>query len=88
LICGAAHDLPGAQSTAKQAAGAARRCIGRPSAGPARAFNVPPVDVELEPEQPDEVARAVQELLAEGRPAPDPWWEAGIDDATGGLTGT
>jgi hypothetical protein len=45
------------------------------------------VDVELEPEQPHEVARAVQELLAEGRPAPDPWWQAGIEDATV-LTGT
>jgi hypothetical protein len=39
------------------------------------------VDFELEPEQPEEVARAVAELLAEGRPAPDPWWQAGIQDA-------
>jgi hypothetical protein len=35
----------------------------------------------LEPEQPDEVAVAVRDLLAE-RPRPvDPWWEAGIRDA-------
>jgi hypothetical protein len=36
------------------------------------------VDVELEPQQPDEVARAIAELLAP-EPEPDPWWEAGID---------
>jgi hypothetical protein len=40
------------------------------------------VDVELEPEQPDEVVRVVEELLSEGVPARDPWWEAGIEDAT------
>jgi hypothetical protein len=39
------------------------------------------VDVELEPEQPDEVARAVVELLADAARAPDPWWEAGIEDS-------
>jgi hypothetical protein len=39
------------------------------------------VDVELEPEQPEEVARAVAELLAESRSAPDPWWQAGIQEA-------
>jgi hypothetical protein len=37
------------------------------------------VDVELEPEQPDEVVRAVVELLSDGPPAPDPWWQAGIE---------
>ena len=41
-----------------------------------------PMDVELEPEQPPEVARAVAELLAaeEERP-PDPWWQAGLDES-------
>jgi hypothetical protein len=38
------------------------------------------VDVELEPDQPDEVAAAVAELLDDGR-EPDPWWQAGIDDS-------
>jgi hypothetical protein len=42
------------------------------------------VDVELEPEQPDEIARVVEALLSEGVPAPDPWWEAGIEDAIEG----
>jgi hypothetical protein len=37
------------------------------------------VEVELEPEQPDEVVRVVEELLSEGAAAPDPWWEAGIE---------
>lgn len=41
------------------------------------------VDVELEPEQPEEVSRAVEELLAERAPAPDPWWQAGIEEAIG-----
>jgi len=37
-------------------------------------------DVELEPEEPATVSRAVAELLAEDA-APDPWWQAGIDAA-------
>jgi len=39
------------------------------------------MDVELEPEQPEEVARAVAELVAADGAATDPWWQAGIDDA-------
>jgi hypothetical protein len=39
--------------------------------------------VELEPEQPEAVVRAVEELLERDEPAPDPWWQAGIDDALG-----
>ena len=39
--------------------------------------------VELEPEQPEPVARAVEELLRGEDPEPDPWWQAGIDDALG-----
>ncbi|HZT16125.1 MAG TPA: hypothetical protein VFA19_09265 [Gaiellaceae bacterium] len=44
------------------------------------------MDVELEPEQPEEVARAVAELLqtvAAPEPA-DPWWQAGLDDDLAG----
>jgi len=39
------------------------------------------VDVELDPEQPEEVARAVAELLDESAADPDPWWQAGLDQA-------
>jgi hypothetical protein len=39
------------------------------------------VEIELDPEQPEEVTRAVAELLAEAAAAPDPWWRAGLDDA-------
>ena len=38
------------------------------------------MDVELDPDQPDEIARAVSELLQQER-QPDPWWQAGIDEA-------
>jgi hypothetical protein len=38
------------------------------------------VDVELDPPQPEEVARAVEEALARPQPAPDPWWQAGIEE--------
>lgn len=38
------------------------------------------MDVELEPAQPEAVVRAVAELLRHGAPAPDPWWQAGLDD--------
>ena len=41
------------------------------------------VDVELEPEQPEPVVRAVAELLRADEPEPDPWWQAGIDAALG-----
>jgi len=40
--------------------------------------------VELEPEQPPEVARVVGELLADVQPMPDPWWQFGIDEALDG----
>ena len=43
------------------------------------------VDVELEPEQPEEVARAVAELLVAAEPAADPWWQAGLDDSPAGA---
>jgi hypothetical protein len=39
------------------------------------------VDVELEPGQPPEVAKAVSDLLVEPNSAPDPWWHAGLVEA-------
>ena len=39
------------------------------------------VDVDLTPEQPPEVERAVSEALDLTPPGPDPWWEAGNRDA-------
>jgi hypothetical protein len=41
------------------------------------------MDLELQPPQPDEVMRAVEQLLAEPEPTPDAWWQAGIDEALG-----
>ena len=38
------------------------------------------VDVEIDPPQPDEVTRAIAELLDEAVPAVDPWWRAGVDE--------
>jgi hypothetical protein len=37
--------------------------------------------LELDPAQPPAVERVVGELLAGGRREPDPWWQAGIDEA-------
>jgi hypothetical protein len=40
------------------------------------------VDVELTPPQPAEVEAAIAAALAAGGPAaPDPWWQAGVDEA-------
>jgi hypothetical protein len=41
------------------------------------------VEVELDPEQSDEIVRAVVQLLAEAEPErpADPWWQAGQKDA-------
>lgn len=39
------------------------------------------MDVELDPEQPRAVVIAVSEALAAEPVAPDPWWQAGIDEA-------
>jgi hypothetical protein len=42
-------------------------------------------DLVLDPEQPDEVAAAVEKLVAE-RPRPvDPWWRAGVREALEGA---
>jgi hypothetical protein len=43
-----------------------------------RVSDSPVPDVELEPAQPAEVARAIAELLRP-EPEPDPWWQSGID---------
>jgi len=44
------------------------------------------VDLELEPEQPAEVAAAVAALLGVlGAGEPDPWWQAGVDDGGDGA---
>ena len=40
-------------------------------------------EVELEPEQPGPVTRAVEELLSRGEETPDPWWQAGIEETLG-----
>lgn len=39
------------------------------------------MELELTPEQPAPVTEAVGALLATPEPAPDPWWQAGIDEA-------
>jgi len=40
------------------------------------------VDVELTPAQAPEIAAAIAAAVAsEGPPEPDPWWQAGIDEA-------
>ena len=38
------------------------------------------MDVELDPDQPEPVVEAVAEALAGSDRAPDPWWQAGIDE--------
>jgi hypothetical protein len=39
------------------------------------------MELELVPPQPDEVRRAVAELLVLGPRQADPWWEAGLEEA-------
>ena len=39
------------------------------------------MELELTPEQPRAVAEAVASVLGGPEPAPDPWWQAGIDEA-------
>ena len=38
------------------------------------------VTTETKPPQTEEITRAISEALAAEEPAPDPWWQAGIDD--------
>jgi len=42
-----------------------------------------PVELELTPAQPPEVEAAVADALAEGLAGPDPWWQAGLEEALG-----
>ena len=39
------------------------------------------VDLDLTPEQPPEIEQAVAAALGKAPPAPDPWWQAGNEDA-------
>ncbi len=41
------------------------------------------MDVELTPEQPDEVAAAIAAALSEPAqaPGPGPWWQAGLEES-------
>ncbi len=41
------------------------------------------IDVELSPEQPDEVAAAIAAALAEPAQSrvPGPWWQAGLEES-------
>ncbi|HEY2327939.1 MAG TPA: hypothetical protein VGH52_10690 [Gaiellaceae bacterium] len=39
------------------------------------------MELDLDPAQPDAVTHAVEELLTESEQLPDPWWQAGIDEA-------
>jgi hypothetical protein len=39
------------------------------------------VEIELTPEQPAEVAAAIDELVAAPAVTPDPWWQAGLEEA-------
>jgi hypothetical protein len=40
-------------------------------------------ELAVDPPQPGPVVRALETLLAESRPAVDPWWRAGNDEALG-----
>ncbi|HEV8461537.1 MAG TPA: hypothetical protein VGQ38_12580 [Gaiellaceae bacterium] len=39
------------------------------------------MDLEIAPEQPERVVAAVAELLQASAEGPDPWWQAGLDEA-------
>ena len=39
------------------------------------------VNPETNPPQSEDVARAITDVLAEDEPVPNPWWQAGIDEA-------
>ncbi len=44
------------------------------------------MDVKLMPEQPAEVVSAAKKLLERAPNPPDPWWQAGLDEALYGET--
>lgn len=39
--------------------------------------------LEFAPPQPEPVQQAIERLLAGKKPAVDPWWAAGLEDALG-----
>lgn len=39
------------------------------------------IGVELTPEQPEQVTAAIEAALATPAPAPDPWWQAGLEES-------
>jgi hypothetical protein len=39
------------------------------------------VDLEIAPEQPESIVAAVAEALTSASRGPDPWWQAGLDEA-------
>jgi hypothetical protein len=41
------------------------------------------VTTETTPPQPDDVVRAIEAAVAAPDPEPDPWWQAGIEEALG-----
>jgi hypothetical protein len=45
------------------------------------------MSVDLDPPQPEPVARTIERLLAEKRVAADPWWAAGLEEALGSDDG-
>jgi hypothetical protein len=41
------------------------------------------MSLDLDPPQPEPVEQAIEHLLGVKKPAVDPWWAAGIDEALG-----
>lgn len=39
------------------------------------------MDLEIAPEQPETVVAAVAAVLSADAQAPDPWWQAGLEEA-------
>jgi hypothetical protein len=39
------------------------------------------IAVELTPEQPDQIADAIEAVLAAPTPSPGPWWQAGLEES-------
>ena len=41
------------------------------------------MELELDPSQPPEVVAALARILVPAETEPDPWWQAGLDEALG-----
>ena len=39
------------------------------------------MDLEIAPEQPESVVAAVEAVLSASTQEPDPWWQAGLEEA-------